>query len=206
MPYSVHRPANNHEVPVHNLHNGICPTGHVPWEQVRIGKLPMHKGSIQSCLSTHMHTHPWVQTVLVVCLTLCTKPTLYLRPFAVDLSSWAKYGRPYWAWSAPSITVLIASVDAAACALLKWYMPRSSLTYNYKHHHTHARCNRWGQSTQSTREHGQTTGNSHIACGWTLLAATFSSPHHCWLGASDHRSLCTCRTRQTCNIKVQAQE
>ena len=94
---------------------------------------------------THTHTHNlWVQTLWVVCLTLCTKPTLYLRPFDVDLSSWAKYGRPYWAWSAPSITVLIASVDAAACALLKWYMPRSSLTYNYKHHHTHVRCNRWG--------------------------------------------------------------
>ena len=56
-----------YELPVHNLHNGICPTWHVPWEQVRVGKLPMHKSSIQSCLfCTHTHTHKhnvWVHSI-----------------------------------------------------------------------------------------------------------------------------------------------
>ena len=122
----------------------FVPLGMFPENKYALANSPCTRAAY-SLVYPHTRTHTlWVQTVLVVCLTLCTKPTLYLRPFVVDLSSWAKYGRPYWAWSAPSITVLIASVDAAACALLKWYMPRSSLTYNYKHHHTHVRCNRWG--------------------------------------------------------------
>ena len=53
----------------------------------------------------------------------------------MDWSSWAKYGRPYCAWFAPQITVLIASLDAAACAPLKLYRPRSSLACNFNHHH-----------------------------------------------------------------------
>ena len=129
--------------PVNNLNHSIGATWHVPGKKICVSKLPMHKSSIQSCLFLHTHTM-YGFTALVISFMLCSKPTLYLRPLVVDLSSCAKYGRPYWAWSAPSITVLIASVDAAACALLKWYMPRSSLTYNYKHHHTHVRCNRWG--------------------------------------------------------------
>ena len=39
--------------------------------------------------------------------------TSYFSPFVVDLLSCAKYCKPYCAWSAPSITVLIASLDAA---------------------------------------------------------------------------------------------
>ena len=55
--------------------------------------------------------------------------TLYFSPFVVDLSSYAKYGKPYWDWPATSITVLIASLEAAARALLKWYIPLSVCTY-----------------------------------------------------------------------------
>ena len=69
------------------------------------------------------HRYPWSTTV--------NGPNL-VRQFVVDLSSCAKEGKPYWAWSVPSIPVLIASVDAAARALLKWYIPLSVRTYTHK--------------------------------------------------------------------------
>ena len=104
-----------------------------------------HAQGQHTIVSVQTHKR-FIQTQLVNASTYSEEPTLYLRPFVVDLSSWAKYGRPYCAWSAPSITVLIASVDAAACALLKWYMPRSSLTYKFKQHHKLVSDNRHGMS------------------------------------------------------------
>ena len=131
--------------PVKNM-NYLCitsttafvPLGMFPENKYALANSPCTRAAYSLVYFAHTHTHTNTMygfTALVISFMLCSKPTLYLRPLVVDLSSWAKYGRPYCAWSAPSITVLIASVDAAACALLKWYMPRSSLTYKFKQHH-----------------------------------------------------------------------
>jgi len=125
----------------------LVPLGMFPEKRYALANSPCTRAAYSLVYFAHTHTNPlYGFTALVIYFMLCSKPTLYLRPLVVDLSSWAKYGRPYCAWSAPSITVLIASVDAAACALLKWYMPRSSLTYKFKQQHKLVSDNRHGIS------------------------------------------------------------
>ena len=83
------------EAPVDDLHNGVGPTWHVPWEQVSVCKLPMHQCSIQPCLCTNREKmHGLARTVNYITQKVQCSTHLVFQAIGGGLVVLRKVGEP----------------------------------------------------------------------------------------------------------------